>query len=180
MPRLRNDGIRTARAVPAFVLHFGLVILVAGAALLLIPVIGWQIAAVVAVVIGIFVPQSYSGWLAIACITIGVLLGEASVWRAMIAVLVVHLCHVVLSLLLAISLRARVVLAALWASLRRLLAIQAVAQPLTVLVMILYGITDGEGAGASVVWLAPLAGAGALAIFAIVFLLRVNRSERGS
>ncbi|GGD85175.1 hypothetical protein [Microbacterium murale] len=170
----RNDWIRTGAAVPAVILRLGLVAVVAVAAALLIPVLGWQIAAVAAVVLGVVLPQTFGGWMAIACLAVGMVMHEPSIWRALVAVLVVHIIHVVSSLMLVIPWRGRVVLAALRPTLRRLLLVQLVAQPLTLLVMLIF-LSGRTSSGGITVEGAAIAGAVALAALAVLFLMRVKR-----
>lgn len=168
-PMRRNDWIRTGVAMPAVVLRLGLVAVVMIGALVLIPLIGWQIVAIAAAVVGAVLPQAFGGWIAIACFAVGMLMDEPSIWRAMFAVLVVHVVHVLSSLLLVTSWRGRVVLTALRPTLRRLLLIQLLAQPLTLLVMLLFLSADVTVAGASI------AGAAALAAITVLFLLQAKR-----
>lgn len=180
MSRRRNDWIRTGAAMPSLVLRLGLVLFVAIASLILVPVTGWQAAAVIAVALGVFIPQSFGGWIAIACIVVGILINEPSIWRAMVAVLVVHIGHVVSSLLLAIPFRSRVVLAALRPTLRRVLLVQLITQPLTLVVMLTIGYMGDTSVTLVVMEVAPIIGAGALAVFAILFLTRIKRVDRRS
>ena len=175
----RNDRLSTERAFPSVVLRLALVVVVAVAAVVLIPVIGWQVLALAAVVVGVVFPPSFGGWIAIVCLAVGMLMSEPNIWRAMLAVLVVHLVHVLSSLILVTSWRGRVVAATLRPTLRRLLVVQLIAQPLTVLVMLLFlgaGGVDGD----ITVEGAAIAGAAALAGFAVLFLLRGGRGARRS
>lgn len=180
MNERRSDWIRTQPALPSFVFHIALIGLVAAAALLLIPVTGWQIAAVVAATLGVILPQTFAAWLAIVCIAVGILINEPSVWRAMVAVLVVHICHVLASLLLAIPIRARVVLGALRPTLRRVLLVQLIAQPLTLIVMLAVRAVGDARFGIGAMEVVPIAGAGAFATFAILVLARMKRMDRSS
>jgi hypothetical protein len=167
--RRKNDRLRTAASMSGVVLRAVFIVFVAVVALLLVPVIGWQIAVVVAAVLGVVLPQSFGGWFSIAGVAVGMLMNDPSVWRAMVAVLAVHIIHVISSLLLVTPWRSRVVLAALWPSLRRVLLIQLVAQPLTLLVMLAFLSGEVTVTGAAII------GAGALASFAVLFLLKTRR-----
>lgn len=170
-----NDRLRTAAWMPALALRAGLVVgFVIAAALLLVPVTGWQVAVVAAVLLGAILPHTFGGWISIAGIAAGMLMSEPSLWRAAAAVLAVHVIHVVSALLLAMRWHSRVVLAALRPTLRRLLLIQLVAQSLTLLVMLAFTTGGITVAGATVI------GAGALAAFAILFLLMMRRTTNGS
>lgn len=176
----RNDWMRTQVAIPSLVLRIGFIVFVGAAALLLVPVMMWQIAAVVTAALGVFFPQTFGTWMAIVCISIGMVMSEPSIWRAMIAVFVVHICHVISSLLLALPIRSRVVLAALVPTIRRLLLVQIIAQPLTLVVMLAVDVSGDTSLDFGVGELAPIIGAGALAVFAILFLTRMKRRERRS
>lgn len=170
----RNDWIRTGAAVPSVILRLGLIVLVAVAAALLIPVLGWQIAAVATAALGVVLPQTFGGWMSIACLAVGMVMSEPSVWRALVAVLVVHLIHVASSLMLVVPWRGRVVLAALRPTLRRLLLVQLVAQPLTLLVMLLF-LSGGSSSDGITVEGAAIVGAAALAMLSVLFLVRLRR-----
>lgn len=161
-----NDRLATDPAIPAAVLRACLPVAAAFAALLL-PVLGWQIGVVGAAVVGMLFPQTFGGWLSIAGVAIGLLLAEPSIWQTMVAVLLVHLLHVLSSLLLLLPWRGVVVLSALRPTLRRLLVVQAIAQPVTLAVMLVHA------SGATVAG-AALVGAAAFAVFAIVILIRVG------
>ncbi|CAH0166886.1 hypothetical protein SRABI121_01649 [Microbacterium sp. Bi121] len=165
----RNDWIRTGPALPGAVLHFVLPLTAAIAAVQLLPVLWWQVAMVGFAVLGMLVPQTLAGWLSIACLAIGMLLTEPGVWQTMLAVLVVHVIHVLSSLLPLVPWRGPVVLAALLPTLRRLLVVQLIAQPLTFAVMLVQ--TSG---GATIGW-SVLVGAACVAGFAVLFLLRAKR-----
>lgn len=169
-----NDRVRTGAFVAAIVLRIVFIVFVTLVALLLVPVIGWQVAVVVTAILGVVVPQSFGGWISIICVAIGMLMDEPSVWRAMIAVLAVHVMHVVSSLLLVIPWRSRVLFTALLPSLRRLLLVQVAAQPLTLLVMLAFGADGVRIPGAALI------GASALAVFVVVFLLRMKRADHHS
>lgn len=173
-PMRRNDWIRTDASVPAAVLRLAFIAFVALAALMLIPVVGWQIAAVAMAALGVLLPQIFGGWFAIGCLAVGMLMSEPSIWRALVAVFVVHVIHVISSLLFVIPWQGRVVLAALRPTLRRLLMVQLVAQPLTLLIMVLF-VPGGHSSGAVTVEGAAIAGAIALAVFAVLFLMRAKR-----
>lgn len=161
-----NDTLRTGRAVPGVVLHLTLVLVAVLGATLLIPVVGWQIIVVGAAILGVLFPQSLAGWLSILCLAIGMLMAEPGIWQAMLAVAIAHIMHALCTLAPLVPWRGRVVLRALRPGLYRLLAVQAVAQPITLAVMLVQR-DDGFG-------MAALAGAIAAAGFAVLFLLRTN------
>lgn len=171
--RRTNDRVSTGPAIPGALLRAGLPITAVFAALL-VPVIGWQLAVIGLAVLGMLFPQTFAGWLSIAALAIGLLLAEPGIWQTMIAVLLVHVIHVLSSLLPALPWRGAVVMTALWPTLRRLLAVQAIAQPVTLAVLLV------DASGAAVVSGAALAGAMAVAVFAIVILIRVDGRSNGS
>jgi len=166
----RNDRLSTERAFPSVVLRLALVVVVAVAAVVLIPVIGWQVLALAAVVVGVVFPPSFGGWIAIVCLAVGMLMSEPNIWRAMLAVLVVHLLHAGSSLLLLLPRRSRVLLAALRPTGIRLLKVQLLVQPLTVLVML------AHRSGGGSIAIASIAGAVALGAFVVLFLRGSRRA----
>lgn len=169
----RNDRIRTGPAIAGPVLHALLPVTAAVAALLLVPVPVWQLAVVGTALLGTLFPQTLGGWLSIACLAVGMLLGTPSMWSAAAAVLLVHLMHVLSSLLPVVPWRGRVLVRALRPTLRRLLVVQLIAQPVTLIVM-LVRLSDGAAVQGAV-----LAGAAAVTGFACLFLLRLaGRSNR--
>jgi hypothetical protein len=97
------------------------------------------------------------------------LISEPDLGRAMIAVLVVQLIHVLMSLSLVIPAGSRVVIAALRPSALRLLAVQAIAQPVSVVVMVVT-----QGSTQTVPW-AAVAGAVAVVALTATLLVRANR-----
>lgn len=171
-----NDRLVTGAWAPAIVLRIALVLVVGLGAAVLVPAIGWAVAAVLLAALGAALPHSYGGWLAAVVLAIGMLLQEPDVWRAMLAVLVVHLLHAGSSLLLVLPWRSRVLLAALRPTGIRLLQVQLLVQPLTVLVMLAHRFGGGAIAAASI------AGAVALGGFVVLFLRGSRRGgdESGS
>ena len=173
-PRAVDDRISTPPAIPGGVLHALLPVTAAIAAVCIVPILGWQIAIVAFAVLGMLFPHTMGGWLSIACIAIGMLLAEPDIGRTMIAVLLVHILHVLSSLLPIVPWRGGAVLAALRPTLVRLVLIEAVAQPVALVVMLVHG------AGVTAVGGAVLVGAAAVAGLAILFLLRAKGRSRGS
>ncbi|WP_194419871.1 hypothetical protein [Microbacterium abyssi] len=171
--RRHNDRIRTGPAIPGPLLHALLPTTAALAALMLVPILGWQLAVVGTALLGTLFPQTLGGWLSIACLAVGMLLGTPTIWSASAAVLLVHLMQVLSSLLPVVPWRGRVLVRALGPTIRRLLGVQLIAQPIT-LIMMLVRESDGVAVhGAAIV------GAAAVAGFACLFLLRLaGRSRR--
>jgi len=167
-----NDTMKTNAAVSWLLLRAALVFVVVVGAIALTPVIGWSIAAVGLGVIAAILPRSFAAWGSVACFVIGMLIAGPDPGRAMVAVLVVHLIHVLTTLILVVPVGSRIVLAALRPTLLRLLAVQAIAQPLTLLVM--WGSSQGL---VDAPW-AVVAGAGALIGFSAVLIMRSNADQK--
>lgn len=165
----RKDWVDTQVAIPGAVLHVLLPAIAAVTAWLLVPVLGWQVAAVSTALIGMLLPQTLGGWFSIACLAVGMLLSETSIWLVSLAVLLVHIIHVLSALLPVVPWRGRVVIAALWPTLRRLFVVQLIAQPITIGVMLVWTSTDTVIGGAALIGAAGLVG------FSILFLQRVGR-----
>lgn len=167
-----NDTVKTNAAVSWLLLRAALVSVIVVGAVALAPVIGWSIAAVVLGVIAAILPRSYAAWGAVACFVIGMLIAGPDPGRTMIAVLVVHLIQVLTTLILIVPVGARIVLSALRPTAFRFLAVQAIAQPLTLLVV--WGSSQGV---VDAPW-AVLAGAAALIGFSAVLIMRSNVAEK--
>lgn len=168
--RAPNDVLQTAPAVSWIAVRIVLVAVVAVGAFVLNPLVGWQWVAVVLAVTAAILPQTFAAWGGVACIVIGMLLSEPGLDRAMLAVLLVHAIHVLTSLTLVIPRGSRVVLAALRPTAIRFLLVQAIAQPLTIAVML--GVAGAEG---SAPW-AVVAGGGAVVAAGVLLLLSTGRS----
>lgn len=168
--RGQNDTLQTDRAVSWIVVRVSLIAVVAGGAFVLNPLVGWRWVAVILAVIAAVLPQTFAAWGGAACIVIGMLVSEPDVGRAMLAVLVVHAIHVLTSLTLVIPGGSRVVLAALRPTAVRFVLVQAIAQPLTVAVML-----GTDGIRGSAPW-AVIAGGGAVVVAAVLLLLSAGRS----
>lgn len=168
--RAPNDVLQTAPAVSWIAVRIALIAVVSVGAFALNPLVGWQWVAVILAVVAAVFPQTFAAWGGIACIVIGMLVSEPDLGRAMLAVLVVHAIHVLTSLTLVIPRGSRVVLAALRPTAARVVLVQAIAQSLTVVVML-----GADGAGGSVPW-AVVVGAVAVVAAAVLLLVNANRS----
>lgn len=168
-----NDSLRTGPAVSWLVVRGMLVIVVALGAVVLCPLIGWQVAAIALALVAAALPQTLAAWGSVGCLVVGMLISEPDLGRATIAVLVVHLIHVLSSLSLMIPAGSRVTIAALRPSALRLLVVQAIAQPVTVAVMLLVAVS-AQGPAPTVTW-AVVPGAGAVVALAATLILRANR-----
>lgn len=169
--RAPNDTLQTAPAVSWIVVRVVLIAVVAAGAFVLNPLVGWQWVAVILAVTAAVFPQTFAAWGGVACIMIGMLLSEPDLGRAMLAVLVVHVIHVLTSLTLVIPRGARVVFAALRPTAVRFVLVQAIAQPLTIAVML--GVDGAEGTAP---W-AVVAGGGAVVALAVLLLVKANRRQ---
>ncbi|MDN3445009.1 hypothetical protein [Microbacterium sp. APC 3901] len=164
-----NDALQTGPAVSWLVVRGALVVAVAIGAAALCPLIGWQVAAVVLAIVAAALPQTFAAWGSIGCLVIGMLISEPDLGRAMLAVLVVQLIHMLMSLSLVIPAGSRVLIAALRPSALRLLVVQAIAQPVTVVVM-----AAAQGSAQTLPW-AAVAGAGAVVALTATLLMRASR-----
>lgn len=168
-----NDSLHTGPAVSWLVVRGALVIVVAAGAAALCPLIGWQVAAITLALIAAALPQTFAAWGSVGCLVVGMLISEPDLGRAMIAVLLVYLIHVLSSLSLVIPAGSRVTIATLRPSALRLLVVQAIAQPVTVAIMLLVAVS-AQGSAPTAAW-AVVAGAGAVVALAAVLLVRANR-----
>ena len=168
--RAPNDTLQTAPAVSWIVMRVALIAVVAVGAFALNPLVGWQWVAVILAVTAAVLPQTFAAWGGAACIVIGMLVSEPDIGRAMLAVLLVHAIHVLTSLTLVIPAGSRVVLSALRPTVIRFVLVQAIAQPLTVVVMLGMGAIEGTAS-----W-AVVAGGGAVVAATAVLLLAAGRS----
>jgi hypothetical protein len=100
------------------------------------------------------------------------LVSEPDLGRAMLAVFIVHLIHVLTSLTLVVPRGSRVVLAALRRSGVRLVAVQTIAQPVTVAALLVTA-----GAAGATPW-AVVAAAVAVAAAAAVLISGSHRGAR--
>ena len=167
--RASNDVLQTPPAVSWIAVRVVLIAVVAVGAFALNPLVGWQWFAVILAVAAAVFPQTFAAWGGVACIVIGMLVSEPDPARAMLAVLVVHAIHVLTSLTLVIPRGSLVVLAALRPTAIRFLLVQAIAQPLTIAVML--GVDGAEGTEP---W-AVAAGGGAVVAAAVLLLVNANR-----
>ena len=160
----RSHSMRVSYGIPALALR-GVVLVVGGIAAVGLndyPV--WQIIGVLAFLLGAVLPQSLGGWAGAACIVLGMLTADPSVWRTAIALVVIHLVHVLGCVCLEIPARSRVHPRALLPTLRRFVVVEAIAQPIALPAVLLPAV--GES---GVAWLAPI-GAVIAAGLAILFL----------
>ena len=147
--------LRVRRAVPGAVLRVAAAAVVLGGVLLLNPYPMWRAIAAAAVLVAVLIPRSLASWAGIACLALGVVLVEPSPVRTALAVLLVHLAHVLSAWAWAVPWRSRIRLGVLIPGVRRLLVIQAIAQSVGLLVVL--AVPPLHGAGFA--WLAPLGAA---------------------
>lgn len=167
--RASNDVIRTAPAVSWIAVRVALVVVVFVGAMVLCPLAGWRWVAVSLALVGAVLPQTFAAWGSVACMVIGMIISEPDLGRAMLAVLIVQLIHVLTSLALVFPRGSRILFAALRPTAERLLLIQTVAQPLTVVVLL-----GATGAGPAWPW-AVAAGAGAIVAASVMLVVTSNR-----
>ena len=96
------------------------------------PVLGWL--ATVAAIAGTVLPRSLGTWIALGALVAGSLLTEAEPGRTALLILLIPTIHGLASLLLTAPWRARITMRALVPTLRRVLLIQSIAQPVALLV----------------------------------------------
>lgn len=165
-----THSFRVTAGVPGLALRVLLVLVGGAATFVLNPYPLWQWIGVAAVVVGAAFPHTFVAWASVACIALGILVSEPSPVRTAVAVLAIHLLHVLGCLCLTVPARARISLPALRPTLIRLRRVQVIAQPIALLAVILPDL--GENGFA---WLAP---AGALILGALAVLL-VRRVTAG-
>ncbi|MFK4760231.1 hypothetical protein ACI3KS_04775 [Microbacterium sp. ZW T5_45] len=171
----RNDRIETPVAVSGVIIRAALVAAVCLGAAVLVPVIGWSIAAVVCGLLAAAYPASQAGWGAVACFVVGMLIAGPDLGRSMLAVLLVQVILQLGALALVVPLRARVVLAALRPSAVRLVVGQAIAQPATFLVV------QATSVAAPVMpWLALVGGGAVLGMSILLLILLRDASKAPS
>lgn len=167
-----NDTVTTGAAVSWLALRVSLVVVVGAGAVALTPLVGWSVTAVLLGVLAVVLPQSFAAWGSVACFVIGMLIAGPDPGRAMIAVLAVHLIHILTTLILVVPVRARIVLRALRPTALRFLVVQAIAQPLTLLVML------GSARGTVEAPWIVVAGAAALVTFTVVLIVNSTGEEK--
>ncbi|WP_460795020.1 hypothetical protein [Microbacterium sp. GXF0217] len=166
---MSDDALDIGAAVPAVLIRITLVVVVAGGAWMLEPGIVWQSIALILVVAGAVLPQTGGAWFALIVVPFALITQPEDPARACLAVLIVHLGHVLATMSLSIPLRARVALRALRPTGVRFVWVQAIAQAVAVVAVLL---PSAEGTG--VAWLAPI-GAVAVATAAVLLLRHVRR-----
>lgn len=169
---MRRHEMRVPGAVPGAVLRLGAAAVVLGGVLLLNPYPMWRAIATVAVVVAVLLPRSLASWAGIACLALGVILVEPSPGRTAIAVLLIHLAHVLSAWAWAVPWRSRIRLVVLIPGIRRLLVIQAIAQSVALLVVLAVPPLHGPGFA----WLAPLGAAVLTAASALALHLSWGRA----
>lgn len=165
----RADRLSIGSSLPGFAL-LGLAVLVAvGGGMLLGMPTGWLIAMGIAALASGLVPQIGGTWMAAAALAVFLLSDAPAPARTAIAIVAVHLLHVLGSLLLVVSLRARIALRALRPTGIRFVVVQAIAQAAALLVAVL--------PQSGTLPLAVVAGAAAVLAVAIIGI-RMLRTRR--
>lgn len=164
----RTQHVQVPGSVPGPVPRLGAVLVIVGSVLLLNPYPLWWWVASAAALLSALVPRSMASWIGIACVPMGLILTTPTAGRAAMAVLLVHVAHVLAAWAWAVPWRSRIRVRVLLPSVRRLIVIQVMAQSVTVGVLL--AVPPLHGAGFA--WLAPLGAAVLLAVSALV--LRVS------
>ena len=166
---MSDDTLDIGAAVPGAFIRIALVVVVAGGAWMLEPGIVWQIIALILAGVGAVLPQTGGVWFALVIVPFALITQPVDPGRTCLAVLIVHLGHVLATLSLSIPLRARIALQALRPTAVRFLGVQVIAQAVAVVAVLLPS-ADGRG----IPWLAPI-GAVAVAGAAVLLLRHVRR-----
>ena len=144
--------LRASGSVPGPVLRVASAAVIVGGVLLLNPYPMWWWVASVAALVSVVVPRSMAAWIGVACVPLGPILTEPSAGRTALAILLVHLAHLLAAWAWAVPWRSRVRLAVLRPGLGRLLVIQTIAQSVAAAVMLAVPPLHGPGSA----WLAPI------------------------
>ena len=131
-PRLHR--VQVGPAVPVMGLRIAVMLALWAAALWMPagPILGWLCAA--AATAGAVLPRSLGTWIALGALIAGNLLAAADPVRTAVLILLITSAHAFGSLLLAAPGRARITLRALVPTIRRVLLIQVVTQPVALLI----------------------------------------------
>jgi hypothetical protein len=151
----RRPDLHASGSVPGAALRAGSVAVIVGGTLLLNPYPLWVWAAAVAALVSTVFPRSMAAWIGIAALPLGLLLTAPSAGRTALAILLVHLAHLLAAWAWAVPWRSRIRLVALLPGVRRLLVVQAIAQ--SVAAIVLFAVPPLHGVGFA--WLAPLGAA---------------------
>ncbi|MGF6824485.1 hypothetical protein M2317_003414 [Microbacterium sp. ZKA21] len=160
---MSDDVLDIGAAVSGVLIRITLVVVVAGGAWLLAPGIVWQIIALILVGVGAVLPQTGGAWFALIVVPFALITQPVDPGRACLAVLIVHLGHVLATMSLTMPARSRIALRALRPTAVRFVGVQVIAQALAIVAVLL-----PSAAGAGVPWLAPV---GAVAVVAAAALL---------
>lgn len=157
---MKDDRIEVGAAVPGWVLRL-LAVVVAAAAMWMLQ-LPWPlwIACVLGMLIGAVRPATFLLWAGLAGVPLSLLLAEPHAGRTAVALLAVHLVHVLASLAQTILAAATVQLRALRPTVARLIGVQLIAQAVAAAAMLL----PAPGAH-GIAWAAVL---GAAAVGALV------------
>lgn len=166
---MSDDTLDVGASVPGWLVRIALIGVVGGGAWMLEPGIVWQIIALLLVGVGAVLPQTGAVWFALIVVPFALITQPADLWRTCLAVLVVHLGHVLATLSLTMPARSQIALRALRPTGARFLGVQVTAQAVAVAAVLLPS-ADGTGAP----WLAPV-GAVAVAAAAALLLRHVRR-----
>ena len=157
----RRDRVILRAAIPAFALRVALGVAAAAGALL-VPVAGWQVAAVVLGALAALRPATRLSYLVVPIIAVGLFITGPDAGRTALALLLVHAIHALTSVTALLGADALISLRALRPLALRFAVIQLGAQAFAAALLLM--------PAGGVAWLAPV-GALALAGVAAVFLV---------
>lgn len=166
---MSDDTLDIGASVPGWLMRIALIGVVAGGAWMLEPGIVWQIIALLLVLVGAVLPQTGAAWFAMVIVPFALIVQPADLWRACLAVFVVHLGHVLATMSLTMPARSQVALQALRPTAMRFIGVQGIAQ-LGAITAVLLPSADATG----IAWLAPI-GAAAVVGVAVLLLRHVRR-----
>lgn len=173
LTKRRTHRVFVGLAVNGILLRIVMWAVAAFAAFFLIPAPILRVLLLAGVTVGVVFPATMLTWSVLVCVPLGLLFVPPNPTLTAAAILVVHITHVLSTLILTIPATARVSLRALRLTGLRFLIVQFMAQAVGLLVVLI-----PREAEAGLNWLAPV-GAGCLALLA-VFALRERHRRQSS
>ena len=168
---MTRDRVAIGAAVPGIALRIAQIAVIAAASVLLQPALFWQVLFIVIAIAGAVFPRSGLAWLALLVVPLALVLQDVSIWRTVVALLTVHLGHVLTTLCLVVPARSRISLATLKPTAWRFMGVQIVSQVAALSVLLAVSVVT-SGAQ-NMAWLAPLGG-GAVVLLAVLLLRRTR------
>ena len=168
--RARTHEMRVTAAIPAVVLRALTALIGIAGVIALNGYAPWQMIGAVAFVVGAVLPRSLATWAGAAVIVLGIALDEPSPWRTALALLILHLVHVLGSVCMAVPFASRMHPRMLLPTLRRFVGVQLIAQPVALLVVVMPTVGDD-----GVAWLAPVGGVIVAGLAVLLFRARTSQ-----